>query len=85
MATPELHPNLAPKPIALKPVVLAGVSCLSFMGAAAQAQERAPDTGSLVPEIIVTAQKREENANTVPMSITAVTGEQLVHGCQRGP
>lgn len=55
------------------------------MGAAAQAQERTPDTGSLVPEIIVTAQKREENANTVPMSITAVTGEQLVHGCQRGP
>ncbi len=28
-------------------------------------------------EIIVTAQKREENINTVPMSITAATGEQL--------
>ena len=70
--------NRKSAPIALKSAVMAGVSAASLMGAAAQAQERAPDTGFLVPEIIVTAQKREENANTVPMSITAVTGEQLV-------
>jgi len=78
MATPALHPNLAPKPISLKSVVMAGVSCLSFTGAAAQAQERTPGTEYLVPEIIVTAQKREESAFTVPMSITAVTGDQLL-------
>ena len=70
--------NRKSNPIALKAAIMAGVSVLSLMGAAVQAQERAPVTGFLVPEIIVTAQKREENANTVPMSITAVTGEQLV-------
>jgi outer membrane receptor protein involved in Fe transport len=69
--------TLKPNPLALKSAIMAGISSLSLMGAAAQAQERTPETGSGVPEIIVTAQKREENVNTVPMSITAVTGEQL--------
>ncbi len=63
--------------VALKAAITLGISSLSLMSAAAAAQERAADAGSVVPEIIVTAQKREENVNTVPMSITAVTGEQL--------
>ena len=50
--------NRKSAPIALKAAIMAGVSVLSLMGAAAQAQERAPVTGFLVPEIIVTAQKR---------------------------
>ena len=71
------RPNRKSSPIALKLAIMAGASSLSLISAPSQAQERATDLGSLVPEIIVTAQKREENANTVPMSITAVTGDQL--------
>ncbi|MEY4255725.1 MAG: hypothetical protein RLZZ141_952, partial [Pseudomonadota bacterium] len=69
--------NQITNPTPLKLAIMAGISSLSLMAAAAEAQERAPETGALVPEIIVTAQKREENVNAVPMSITAVTGEQL--------
>jgi iron complex outermembrane recepter protein len=71
------RPNRKSNSVALKSAIMAGISTISLMGSLAQAQERAEDTGSKVPEIIVTAQKREENVNTVPMSITAVTGEQL--------
>ena len=71
------RPNQTSNPNALKLAIVAGISSLSLMGAAAQAQERGTEIGSLVPEIIVTAQKREENLNAVPMSITAVSGEQL--------
>ncbi len=42
----------------------------------ALAQATAPADSGL-NEIVVTAQKREENINKVPMSITAATGEQL--------
>ena len=71
------RPNRQCHRAALKAAITLGLSSLSLMSAATAAQERAADAGSLVPEIIVTAQKREENVNTVPMSITAVTGEQL--------
>ena len=37
----------------------------------------APQAGATVAEIVVTANKRDETANTVPMSITAATGDQL--------
>lgn len=74
----QLHPAAQKSnAVALKAVIMAGVSSLSLLGTASQAQEAAPDTGSLVPEVIVTAQKREENLYTVPMSITAVTADQL--------
>ncbi len=66
-----------PYPTRLRAVVFATVSTLSLLGGLAQAQERSAPADGLVPEIIVTAQKREENVNAVPMSITAVTGEQL--------
>jgi outer membrane receptor protein involved in Fe transport len=69
--------NRKPNLTANKLAILAGISSLSMIGAATQAQDRASESGAVVPEIIVTAQKREENVNTVPMSITAVTGEQL--------
>lgn len=42
---------------------------------AALAQARASDT--LVQELIVTAQKREEQAQDVPIALTALSGEQL--------
>ncbi|MDB5699496.1 MAG: tonB dependent receptor family protein [Alphaproteobacteria bacterium] len=67
-----------------------GVSLVALCGAAAAiAQGADPATaagssqGSVaradagVPDIIVTAQKRNESINDVPMSISAVTGEQL--------
>lgn len=52
-------------------------SLLAFATAlTASAQEAAPPPGQ-IEEIIVTAQKREQAANSVGMSITAVTGEVL--------
>ncbi len=43
---------------------------------AAQAQEAPADDGSL-PEIVVTAQKREESLRDVPLSVEAVSGAKL--------
>lgn len=57
-----------------KGVALASASWLAVGAGQAMAQEQAPTE---VGEIIVTAQKREEAINTVPMSITAVTGDSL--------
>lgn len=37
------------------------------------------DEGGTLQEVVVTAQKREENLQDVPISITAVSGEQLQH------
>jgi outer membrane receptor protein involved in Fe transport len=51
---------------------------LCFAGSAALAEEAAPpQRASGVEEIIVTAQKREENVNDVGMSIQAASGEKL--------
>lgn len=58
---------------ALAGLMLAGVSALAMAPASALAQAE----GATVEELIVTANKREESANTVPMSITAATGEVL--------
>jgi len=63
--------------IGLRRAILASASVLTLMSGAAQAQQAASSTEGGVPEIIVTAQKRADNVNTVPMSITAATGEQL--------
>ena len=49
---------------------------LSFaLGLPAMAQ--APDEGAALEEIVVTARKREENLQDVPIAITAVSGETL--------
>ena len=66
-----------PSTVGLRRAILASVSVLTLMTGVAQAQQVATSTEGGVPEIIVTAQKREENVNTVPMSITAATGDQL--------
>jgi iron complex outermembrane recepter protein len=52
----------------------------SILACDARAEESQPDSGTSadVAEVIVTAQKRSERISTVPMSITAVTGDQLV-------
>jgi outer membrane receptor protein involved in Fe transport len=66
---------------------LFGASCLTLglvspaMAQTAAAPPAAPAATSPPPaalsEIVVTAQKREESINTVPMSIQAATGDQL--------
>lgn len=56
-------------------LLLAGVSITAVSTGAARAQSA--DNGTTVQEIVVTANKREETANSVPMSITAATGEVL--------
>jgi iron complex outermembrane recepter protein len=66
--------------------VVAGISCLGAVvrtvsAQEAQAQTSAPSAAAEAPnqigEIIVTAQKRSESINDVPISITAVTGDAL--------
>jgi iron complex outermembrane receptor protein len=59
------------------PVALISATALSglLVPTAAFAQGRAADT--LLQELIVTAQKREEAAQDVPIALTALSGEQL--------
>lgn len=68
------------RPQGARPFVglLASVSVAAICAApayAAAAEANGP--AATVEEIVVTANKREENANSVPMSITAATGEVL--------
>ncbi|WP_395397910.1 TonB-dependent receptor [Novosphingobium sp. BL-8A] len=55
-------------------LLMAGASSLAI-SAQAQAQESAPTGG--IQEIVVTAQKRSEAINDVPLSITAASGDKL--------
>lgn len=64
-------------------LLVAGVSALSI-AAPALAQDAAsapaqgtPEADGAVPEIVVTAQKREQSLSDVPMSITAISGSDL--------
>jgi iron complex outermembrane receptor protein len=50
------------------------LATLAISGGAAFAQDQQADT---LDEIVVTAQKREQRLQDVPMSITAVTGEEI--------
>ena len=52
-------------------------SVMASSAAMAQAQQAAAEDTLAVPEIIVTAEKREQRINDVPLSITALTGAQL--------
>ena len=78
MTAPRRGKGKARAGASLVALLLAGVS-----GAAMSAQPAcaaAAETDSLAPtvaEIVVTVNKREETANSVPMSITAATGEAL--------
>jgi outer membrane receptor protein involved in Fe transport len=58
--------------------LLAGASLAVLVSApAAWAADAAASGDTSVQEIVVTAEKREESVNKVPMSITAATGAQL--------
>ncbi len=59
---------------------IAGASAFAIIGslsATARAQEAGATREDQQAEIIVTAQKREQSLNDVPLSITAITGETL--------
>lgn len=59
-------------------ILLCGVSALAAVSAHAQTAPTPADQPSQLDEIVVTASKRADTANNVPMSITAATGETLV-------
>jgi hypothetical protein len=64
------------KTMSYKYLLLSSLASIAFTGGAAQAAENdssAQDSG----EIIVTAQRKSERLIDVPISITAVSGEQL--------
>ncbi|MFN3450999.1 MAG: TonB-dependent receptor [Sphingorhabdus sp.] len=48
-----------------------------FIAPAAYAQDETAQNGAALGEIVVTAQRREENLQDVPLSVTAVSGDQL--------
>lgn len=54
-----------------------GVSSLAFMATAANAQEGTAAESQNDGVIVVTAQKREQNLQEVPLAITAISGERL--------
>src|SRR6185437_15301156 len=63
-----------------KRVVLAGCTSIAVAvanGVYAQSQSASVDTGTTISEIVVTAQKREEALQNVPISISVLTGRQL--------
>lgn len=55
--------------------VLAGMPAIAALGS--MSLPVFGDNGSFMDEIVVTAQKREQDISTVPIAITAFTGEQL--------
>lgn len=59
------------------PAMLAGSSLIALSPAFAQDQDADKSEQDYSNTIVVTAQKREERLNEVPMSVTAVSGEQL--------
>jgi outer membrane receptor protein involved in Fe transport len=58
-------------------LLLAGASLAVLMAAPAARAADDANGGTSVQEIVVTAEKREESVNQVPMSIVAATGAQL--------
>lgn len=67
-----------PTTAALLGVLMAGASAVAMSPSpACAAAAEAAGAASTVEELIVTANKREESANSVPMSITAATGDVL--------
>ena len=65
------------KPIGTSILNLGRFVALPLVGLALAAPAIAQDEGSFLEEIVVVAQKREENIMDVPVSITAISGAQI--------
>ena len=59
------------------PVCLVASLSVASAAAAQQAPAAAPAVSAGVEDIVVTAQKRSENLQEVPIAITAITAEAL--------
>src|SRR3954447_25590708 len=59
--------------------LLAGTALAGALGVADAAMaQSAANTGSTIEEVVVTAQKRAQNLQEVPISVTALTTTELV-------
>jgi iron complex outermembrane receptor protein len=58
-------------------VLVAAAFAASWFAETLRAQD-SQDSGSPLEEVVVTAQKREERLQDVPLSVTALSGDQLV-------
>src|SRR5687767_3955858 len=61
----------------LRVLLAASVSATAFGLAAPAALAQTASEAAEVGEVLVTAQKRSENINDVPLAVTAVSGEKL--------
>ena len=68
-----MHPN-KPKSIGLSALLIAIISALSVSMVSAQEEERST---TFIEEIVVTAQKREQSLNDVPVALTVLGSEQI--------
>ena len=64
-------------------IILPGVACAASPAADASAPPASADSGG-IQEIVVTAQKRAENIQKVPLSVVAISGETLQNRGIRG-
>ena len=61
----------------LSTILATSVAAIALTAGAAAAQEAPADGASQVDDVIVTARKREERLQDVPIAVTAVSGETL--------
>ncbi|HKX79084.1 MAG TPA: TonB-dependent receptor, partial [Novosphingobium sp.] len=61
----------------IKALLLSCCTILATVAATPAVAQEAEDSGSTVADIIVTAQKREQSLQDVPISVTAVTQETI--------
>ena len=66
-------------------VASVSISAFALALAAPQTAAAAADEPATLGEVIVTAQKKSENINDVPLSVTAVSGQKLDPGIQLRP
>src|ERR1700704_2048456 len=64
-------------PSAARVAMSAGMVAMIFASAGALAQDRTAESVSTLDEVIVTAEKRSENIQSVPISVTAITERSL--------
>ncbi|HXK16727.1 MAG TPA: Plug domain-containing protein, partial [Polyangiaceae bacterium] len=58
-------------------MLLAGAAALILASAGARADDRSAESVTTLDEVIVTAQKRSENIQSVPISVTAISERSL--------